>query len=433
MKTNVRTNKRWRGWLHHKKNVLGIFLTAALWASSPGVSQADPQIADWQAANDAVGKFLRGHIDIVRAEARQGAANDQSQQANGGDPITLAEAKKLALTARASELFLTPGQSVMERQVQAVAVTELLLSVEQAWLAATAANEVLRLQINATEAAVIAEELATRMGLIGNWGADRVLAVQMDAKAQQLKLLDAQSAAEQSALALQALIMASENDSSGSVLLSLPTSLPAMRGLGARNDLRTSAAELARERLSRLPDYAAKINERQQWQALAGQEALVQWDQYVAQRIDVALQSGDASDLTIDPNKILWNHNVKEALHADAAITELKVSTRSTIAMAQTAVRNTYEQAMVLANEFVPLTFDAEEEAVYQYNGMFISTWNLLDQYRARVDAQIAAVNAQLLFLQTDAAYKAYMAGADYRAPAGGVGMELGASGAGGH
>lgn len=441
MKTTVRTIKNRRGCSYQTKSVLGLCVATALWLGMPSASYAEPQLTDWRAANDAVGKFLRGHIDIVRAEARTeartGSNSPGDKQTSSGDVMTLSDVKKLALKARATDLFLLPGQSAWEQQAQAVAVTEVLLAVEQAWLAAVAANEVLRLQHNATEAAVIAEELATRMGLIGNWGADRVLAVQMDAKAQQLTLLDTQIAAKQSALALQALTMTGEMDSSAPALASLPAQLPAslptMRGLGARADLRASADELTNDRLSRLPDYAANLAERQRWQALAGPEALAQWTQYIEQRIDVAVQNGDPSVLAIDPTEVLWNHNVKEALHANAAIAQLQASTRNTIAMAQAAVRNTHEQAMMLANEFVPLTFAAEEDAVYQYNGMFISTWNLLEQYRARVDAQIAAVNAQLLFLQTDAAYKAYMAGANYQAPVGAVGVALGAASAGGH
>ncbi|MCD8515768.1 MAG: hypothetical protein LRY53_07435 [Burkholderiaceae bacterium] len=399
-------------------------MAASLLGAPTGV-YAQTQLSDWRAANDAVGRFLRGHIDIVRAENKSGATNSGVQSDRPANALTLEQAKKRALQVRATDVFQPTGLSARERQRQAMAVTDLLLEVELAWLAAVGSNQALRLQQNATEAANIASELASRMGTIGNWGADRVLAVQLDAKAQQLRLLDAQNAARQSLLALESTLMTSG--------IGVADELPAIRGLGARVDLRASVDELAAERLNRLPDYRASLLAMQRWQELAGEGAIDQWNQYVNDRIDAVIERGDMTQLVIDSSKVLWNHNIKEALHARASIAELEASTRNTIALAQAAVRNSHEQAMLLANELVPLAMQAEEEAVYQYNGMFISTWNLLAQYRARVQVQMAAVNAQTLFLQTDAAFRAYMAGADYRPPSGLPGIELGASGGGGH
>lgn len=417
IKKTIRWGWQYRKWAACLVGILSLGLSAGV--------MAEVQSSDWRAANDAVGKFLRGHIDIVRAESKSASVSTDTPDSKKANAITLEQAKKLAMRARAADLFLAPGHGVVEQQAQTIMVTELLFEVESTWLEAVGQQALLRLQQNATEAAMIASELATRMGVIGNWGADRVLAVQMQAKAEELKLLNAKNAARQSLLKLESILMRTD--------VAVLPSLPALRGLGARADLRASAHELANQRLSRLPNYATRLVDLQRWQAQAGQEALAQWIQYSEKRIDSALKSGDTAALTIDPTQLLWNHSVKEALHGAAFIAELQASTRNTVAQAQAAVRSSHEQAMLLANEFVPLAMQAEEEAVYQYNGMFISTWNLLEQYRARIDVEIAAVNAQLLFLQSDAAFKAYMAGADYRPPTNAVGVALGASGAGGH
>ena len=88
--------------------------------------------------------------------------------------------------------------------------------------------------------------------------------------------------------------------------------------------------------------------------------------------------------------------------------------------MAQAQVRMRHAQSMLLTNEVLPLALLAEEQAVYQYNGMFISTWNLLDQFRARVDIQIAQIDAQMQYWDAQYAYQAYLAGAPYVAPAAG-------------
>lgn len=406
----------------------GLCLVAALYLGAAPDVAAQTQSSDWRVANDAVGKFLRGHIDIVRAEAKSGSAGTVT-----GNPsikasvsaISLENAKKQALRARAADLFTLGGQSAVDRQVQAVKVTELLYDVENAWLSAVASHQVLALQQNATDAALIGSELATRMGEVGNWGADRVLAAELDAKTEQLKLLQAQQAAKRHLLALEGLLMQTGVD--------LPDSLPELRGLGARRDLRASVDDLANERLSRLPDYSSRLLALKQWQEQAGDSALGNWHEYVDDQIDAFMESADAARLVIDPSRVLWNHAVKEAVHASTTLTELTSSTRKTIAKAQADVQNAYAQVMLLANEIVPLAFRAEEEAVYQYNGMFISTWGLLEQYRSRVDAQIAAVNAQVLYLQTDAAFKAYLAGAQYRPPAGALDTGLANGDSGGH
>ena len=47
-------------------------------------------------------------------------------------------------------------------------------------------------------------------------------------------------------------------------------------------------------------------------------------------------------------------------------------------------VKSRHAETLLLANEILPLAVQAEEEAVYQYNGMFISTWQLLAQFRAK-------------------------------------------------
>ena len=422
---HIKTTVRW-GWPHRKHVAcLMVVLSASLFAAAQVQAQAPVQLPDWRAANDAVGKFLRGHIDIVRAESKSGSASADVSDSTKGDVISLEQAKKLALRAKATDLFLVPGQSVVERQAQAIATAELLFEVESVWLAAVGHQALLQLQQDATEAATIASELASRMGIIGNWGADRVLAVQMQAKAEELKLLNVKNAARQSLLQLEAILMIPS--------VGVPASLPALRGLGARADLRVSADELASERLNRVPNYATRLVELERWQTQAGVEALAQWTQYSNEQIDAAIKSGDASLLVINPTEVLWNHSVKEALHGAAFIAELQASTRRTVAQAQAAVISSHQQAMLLANDFVPLAMRAEEEAVYQYNGMFISTWNLLEQYRARVQVQIASVNAQMIFLQTDAAFKAYMAGANYRPPGDALGADLGASSARGH
>lgn len=407
----------------------GILSVCIGWvALVPSDARAQEQPADWRAANDVVGKFLRGHIDVYKAERSANPPNSAKQkkdETRQGQALTLAQAKQLALAARSAQVFTEPGRSLVEKTQQDVALVQFLSDVQRSWIAAVGAQKQLRLQENATEAAVIAQELGKRMGIVGNWGQDRVLAVSLQAKAEQLKLIEAQETAQQAREALAVLVMTQS--------FVLPPELPAMRGLGARTDLNAAAASLAKQRLAGLPDYTASVMQVHRLREQAGHQALDQWKQYTATALEKIVQGSDSAAPVIDPSKVLWNHSVKESLHAQEALTSLETRTQSTVALAQQTVRSSHAKAMLLQNEMLPLAEQAQEEAVYQYNGMFISTWNLLDQYRARLSVEMAAVAAQVQFLDADLAFKAYLAGADYRPPVGSAISSQQSAASGGH
>ncbi|MCD8537021.1 MAG: hypothetical protein LRY56_05815, partial [Burkholderiaceae bacterium] len=73
-------------------------MAASLLGAPTGV-YAQTQLSDWRAANDAVGRFLRGHIDIVRAENKSGAANSGVQSDRPANALTLEQAKKTRVTS----------------------------------------------------------------------------------------------------------------------------------------------------------------------------------------------------------------------------------------------------------------------------------------------------------------------------------------------
>lgn len=386
---------------------------------------ASAQASDWRQANDEVGKFLRGHIDILRAEARSSAAPATGETLKQGEPLTLLQAKRLMLQARPS-LFTSGGDSAAERNAHAVAVTESLAALSRAWVQAVGAQRLLQLQQDSTEAAEIADELAQRMGKIGNWGADRVMAVGLQTSAERLKLLQAREKAAQTRAALAKWVM---NDGFG-----LPEQLPALRGIGARQDLHASPTQLAQERLKRLPSYESDLALLARLEAAAGQGPLKEWENFAQLRVNALLEGQGPGALTVDRTAVLWNHDMREVLHKRESMAALSQEVASTVAVAQAAVKSRHAETLLLANDFVPLAEQAEEEAVYQYNGMFISTWQLLDQFRARVAVEMALIESQMRYWDAEYAFEAYLAGAPYHPPAGG-GVSVGAASAagGGH
>ncbi len=385
---------------------------------------AGPQSEDWVKANSTVGKFLRGHVDILRAEAA-GARNQpfdrqQPDSASKGELLSLQKAKALFLQARPS-LFATGSESQAERSRQAAAVIEGLSQVERAWIQATGSQLILKHQQDATQAAEIAEELARRMGKLGNWGASRVIAEELQASEQRLRLLQASQRAQEAWHSLAALLPARD--------LRLPDSLPALPGVGARSDLNVKPESLALDRLQRAPDYSSRVTELQRLEAVVGRQALEQWQTFVTEVTARVLDGQGPQALTVDRSAVLWNHDMQKVLSEREALAFLRVQTEATIAMAQAQVRMRHAQAMLLSSETLPLATQALEEAVYQYNGMFISTWGLLNQYRALVDVQIARIDAQMQYWDAHHAYQAYLAGAPYVASsAGNAGVATGSA-----
>lgn len=402
-------------------------VTMATTARAQPQASVDQQIADWRQANEAAGRFLRGHIDILKAEAKGTAlAQDKDSAGNQGEILTLSQAKRRMLVTRPS-LFATGNESAAEKNDHAVMVTMTLLDLERRWLQAVGSTLLLERQEKVTESAQIAAVLAERMGVVGNWGVDRVLQTQLQANTERLNLVGAGERAEQTRLALAELV--------GLDNFALPDELPAIRGIGARSDLSTSPEVLAQQRLERLPDYQSRQDNLARLEDAVGPESLAQWRDFAQNRIDAMLQGQDISAMTIDRSKLLWNHDLREALYAKESLLAYEREALVTMKLAQAAVKARHAEALMRANEHVPLSMAYEEEAVYQYNGMFISTWQLLAQFSARMAAEMAAIESQLRYLDTDLAYQAYLQGAPYSPPAGGAGenTEAASAAGGGH
>ncbi len=404
-------------------------VAASLLAVTPVQAQltqgANDQMSNWRQANDAVGKFLRGHIDILKSESQSRKVLTPADTSDQGFALNLAQAKRLMLHARPS-LFRVSGDSVIERNAQAIEVTTSLSSLSRAWIEAVGANRLLQLQAKSTEAAQIADELGQRMVEVGNWGVDRALAVGLQASAERLKLLQAQEKAVQTKAALAAWVMISD--------FSLPDQLPDLRGIGARQDLTANPTQLAQARLERMPSHKSDLVALARLESSVGDASLQQWDSFVQSRVTAALEGQGASALTVDQSAVLWNHQVKEVLDKREAMAARQQAAVNTVAVAQMTVKSRHAETLLLANEILPLAVQAEEEAVYQYNGMFISTWQLLAQFRAKTTVEMNLIETQMRYWDAEYALGAYMAGAPYLPPSGGGASAVGAdAGDGGH
>lgn len=83
-------------------------------------------------------------------------------------------------------------------------------------------------------------------------------------------------------------------------------------------------------------------------------------------------------------------------------LAERAVNVRSEARAAYDAYRSTYEIAGHYRNSVVPLRKKIEEESVLTYNGMITNTFELLADTRARIEAQVQALEARQAFWIAD-------------------------------
>ena len=394
-----------------------ICCSAALMPGNAAQAQSSSvvdQSANWRTANDLAGKNLRGHIDILKAEQSKGKTS-ASQSGNAVNRpkvssagLTLDEAKRIALANR-PDLFAKGSESVAEKIALSSNATLFLMQVERAWIEAVGQALLLQKQEQSTEAADIAYELALRMQKVGNWPKDRALGIGREATNEQVRLIQARQTALESKKQLSLLLMLEQFE--------LPTSLPEIRGIGSRDDLRRDATALAMERLDRLPNYASSILSLAKREQAIGETTLSGWSQHAKASAATAVSQQNLQALAIDRSKLLWNHDVEKVLMERNELASIRLDNITTMMIAQHAVRARHAEVMAIANQSLPLARESEEEAIYRYNGMFISTWDLLSVVRQRIATEMALIDSQTRYWEAEYAFKAYLSGAPYVSP----------------
>ena len=141
-----------------------------------------PQLGeiDWRQANETVGQFTRGHIDVLRWES-ENPVTGQLEAEPEGELLSAAQALRLALTTR-PDLLATSAMSRAERAQADIAAATFSRDVLRAWVSAVAAEAALENAGKTYGAAETGAELAARMTRVGNWGQDRLLGEQLSLK-----------------------------------------------------------------------------------------------------------------------------------------------------------------------------------------------------------------------------------------------------------
>lgn len=396
----------------------------------PLIPQAPMAEEDWRGANDTVGTFTRGHIDILRWEA-ENLPPGIAERLPEGEPLSASAAVRIALANR-PDLFATEDMSALERARADIAAVTFARDVQRAWIRAVAAEQGLRRTEEAFEAAEIAAELAARMTRVGNWGQDRLLG-------QQLSLSDAgvqlAQARQQASSAREALVRKLGLWGEG-LDFPLPDALPDLPVQLISGD------GLEAQALRAHPSLRLAAIEAERAQRGIASRSLAMW----SDAVDAALARAVAPDAdqehplagviqgapVLERRHLPASHDAERAAKAQAKAAALAVSIRSQVREAYHQYRVAYDVAR-RAEENSRLAEALQDETLTRYNGMLKSTWDLLASARDRVERADAAVQALGDFWLAHANLKAVLAGAEYPGPDGSSVRAARKADAGGH
>lgn len=390
-----------------------------------------PQLGeiDWRQANETVGQFTRGHIDVLRWEG-ENPASGQTEPTPAGALIGASESLRLALAAR-PDLLATTSMSPAERARADIAAAAFSRDVLRAWVSAVAAETALANAGKAYGAAETGTELASRMTRVGNWAQDRLLSEQLSLKDAGVGLIAARQEASRAREALARMTGLWGE----AVHFTLPASLPelpadALEGAGlealalSRHPMLTLATQDA-ERALQSQGRGAQAR----WQAL-GAEAVERLLGGRADDVDV-LSRPPAAAAVIDLRRAAVGQVAPHAFGRVADAESLAVSVRSQVREAYINYRIAHDLAtQALSRQGLQVA--KQEEALLRYNGMLKSTWDLLDAARERLAAKTTAAQALRDFWLAHVNLQAVLAGADYPG-AEGVAQPAGKKAAGGH
>ena len=384
---------------------------ACAWAclQSPVWAQSDttqPNAEAWRRANEAVGQHLRGHADIL---AREPALPAQTPEATS--PLSLRQAMTLALRQR-PDLWAGPALNALETARINARVAQLSHQVNRAWIDAVAARQSLTYLRDALAATEAGAELARRMAAVGNW----TQAQHIQTRLQQSAAASALAVAQQQSDGAKERLVRLLGLSGDAARIALPLRLPelpatplAETGLEATALRQNPALALARANAAREQGRVSR-HDLADWQSV---QASIEPGAGPGADDALALNSllTRAPVLTARQNSL--RHTLEEAISTQAEA-ETRASRASSLAReAYSRYRWAHEQARQQRDEVVQWQTALQEDTQARYNGMLLSTWDLLASAGARIRSVNAALQAQRQFWLAHTDLQAALAGLD--------------------
>lgn len=371
-------------------------------APTPLIHKPDVESVDWREANEAVGQFLRGHIDVLRWEQQHMPAPAPSVADTPTDaPLTLAQALAWARQGQ-PQLVARANASALERQHLQRQTHAAALALERAWVQAVVAQQAWHLQHDVLEATEAGAELARRMAQVGNWS--RAQYLQHDLLHQQAIGAHAlaQHQAHSAVLALWQQLH-QPGLTPEALAAQLPRRLPDLPTWPHDQD----PATLFTMAQAQHPDWARLHFQAQQARRGLSDSQQQQWQDTLASLSQTDLLAGPAQW----PPRMSLPHSTEQTLHTLAQEAQLA----RTLAASVQRVWHRWSTAHSLATHTLAQVqrhhTELEEAALQQYNGMFTTTWGLLASTRTRIESVAATVQAQQQAWMAHIALRAVVAG----------------------
>ena len=367
---------------------LGAVALACAWpllAMPGGAAAAEAPIAeplDWRQANETVGRFLRGHLDLIKTEPDNAAAAPASDAV-----LTLAQAQSMAL-ARRPTLFDRPGLAPSERLALHRDALALRLRVQTLWSNTVLADRLAVLADASADAARAGAELGRRMAQVGNWS-------QAQWHQEQAVALEAQVARDQAhmqALVVREALARELTLADAQAQARVPNTLPAAPDVLV-SDGEPDLPKLQAQAAQNHPAVALARLEAQRQRRGATQEQLMAARQQLLESAQQATQQG-MPVATIHPVALAWPAELERALEADLRAEAQAASLQSQVREAWQTLQTSRTLATQLG-QLLALHTEQLADMQRRYNGMLKSTWDLLTSARQRLAVEQRLLQAQ--------------------------------------
>ena len=365
-------------------------------------ADAAEALAIWRRANARVAEFPRGHADLLKLEPAPATTEKP------GSPMSWASVLQDALRTR-PDLFVRLGSNAFTRAQVHAEHASFVREVQVAWIDAIAATQSARYRLEVLEAARVGTELGRRMVTAGNWPQARLMREQLVEATAWQSAADAQARAHQALEGLAQQMGVWDAAAVQALARRLPDGLPALPeqalpgpGMGV------AAIEAAA--LSSAPRLAQQRAEAQAAMQAVPAERWAAWQR--ATDAAIAQAQDRAPELT--DRTLLNDHALAKAVQAQAELLRRGAQRRAEARLAWAAVALRHASARHAEQVVTQLQAAIEQDTVQRYNGMLLSTWDLLASARDRLASLDAALQARADFWRAQANWQAVLAGAGH-------------------
>lgn len=372
----------------------GLTLAAAQ-AETLSTAQA---LERWRAANQAVGEFPRGHIDLLRWEQAHSPA---SAKPTTTAPLAWPDVWRSIQRQRA-EWVLPPGANALEHHQAQRQWLTLQRQAQRAWANTITQQALLRVQAERVHAARTALSLGERMVALGHWSAARGIPVQLAHVQETATELALQAQAQAALEALADLMGVSGLENLASLAQRLPQELAQPSTVSTLPNAEALAMQQRPDMLWQRDAMAREL------QAIGER----QWRNWTQAR-DALLQGQSESPPQWPTGTVLGDHALNKAIVARAAWEREQRAFASTVRQAWQQLERARTLDVLMHEQRLPLQQQAEQETLLRYNGMLQSTWELIDAAQARLSAQADALQARQSHWLAHADWHTLMAGGD--------------------